>query len=139
MARRGECPIPRRCCWPKVCCVPALALAPPPSRSKLRQTGRVSCWLALLSQPASYKHIAAKVTSCREVKPMSAPAQSIQRRFQLVLIKPSHYDDDGYVIQWWRSFMPSNSLAVVYGLADDAARRQVLGPDIAIDITACDE
>jgi len=24
-------------------------------------------------------------------------------RFRLVLIKPSHYDDDGYVIQWWRS------------------------------------
>ena len=70
---------------------------------------------------------------------MLAPAQSIKRRFQLVLIKPSHYDDDGYVIQWWRSFMPSNSLAVVYGLADDAARRQVLGPDVAIDITACDE
>jgi len=73
------------------------------------------------------------------VKPMLAPARSIKRRFQLVLIKPSHYDDDGYVIQWWRSFMPSNSLAVVYGLADDAARRQVLGPDVAIDITACDE
>ena len=70
---------------------------------------------------------------------MSVPAQHIKRRFQLVLIKPSHYDDDGYVIQWWRSFMPSNSLAVVYGLADDAARRQVLGPDVAIDITACDE
>ena len=70
---------------------------------------------------------------------MLAPAQSIKRRFQLVLIKPSHYDDDGYVIQWWRSFMPSNSLAVVYGLADDAAQRQVLGPGVAIDITACDE
>ena len=29
-----------------------------------------------------------------------------QRRFQLVLIKPSHYDDDGYVIRWWRSNIP---------------------------------
>ena len=70
---------------------------------------------------------------------MLAPAQSITRRFQLVLIKPSHYDDEGYVIQWWRSLVPSNSLAVVYGLADDAARRQVLGPDVVIDLTACDE
>jgi len=61
------------------------------------------------------------------------------RRFQLVLIKPSHYDDDGYVVQWLRSSIPSNSLAVMYTLAADAAERQVLGPDVAIDIVACDE
>src|SRR2546422_2591271 len=62
-----------------------------------------------------------------------------KRRFQLILIKPSHYDDDGYVIQWFRSIMPSNSLAALYGLAIDAAGRQVLGPDIAIDVTPVDE
>ncbi len=39
-----------------------------------------------------------------------------KRRFRIVLIKPSHYDDDGYVIQWRRSTIPSNSLASVYGL-----------------------
>jgi hypothetical protein len=68
-------------------------------------------------------------------------SQSIraQRRFQLILIKPSHYDDDGYVIQWFRSIMPSNSLAALYGLAVDAAERQVLGPDVAIDVTPIDE
>ena len=49
-----------------------------------------------------------------------------ERRFQLVLIKPSHYDDAGYVIQWWRSSIPSNSLASVYALAKDAAERQIL-------------
>src|SRR6202162_4114492 len=62
-----------------------------------------------------------------------------QRRFQLILIKPSHYDDDGYVIQWFRSVMPSNSLAALYGLAIDAADRQVLGPDVSIDVTPIDE
>ena len=62
-----------------------------------------------------------------------------QRRFQLILIKPSHYDDDGYVIQWFRSVMPSNSLAALYGLSIDAAERQVLGPDVAIDVTPIDE
>ncbi|MBS0639821.1 MAG: radical SAM protein, partial [Proteobacteria bacterium] len=61
------------------------------------------------------------------------------RRFQLVLIKPSHYDDDGYVVQWLRSSIPANSLAVVYSLAADAAARQALGADVAIDITALDE
>jgi radical SAM superfamily enzyme YgiQ (UPF0313 family) len=61
------------------------------------------------------------------------------RCFQLILIKPSHYDDDGYVIQWFRSVMPSNSLAALYGLAVDAAERQVLGTDVAIDVTPIDE
>ena len=70
---------------------------------------------------------------------MSAPAGTASRRFQLVLIKPSHYDDDGYVIQWVRAFIPSNSLAALYGLAQDAAQRAVLGPDTAIDITVIDE
>jgi radical SAM superfamily enzyme YgiQ (UPF0313 family) len=69
---------------------------------------------------------------------MSDSARS-RRRFQLILIKPSHYDDDGYVIQWFRSIMPSNSLAALYGLAIDAADRQVLGADVAIDVSPFDE
>src|SRR4051812_31530554 len=70
---------------------------------------------------------------------MLAPVPKIDRRFQLVLIKPSHYDDDGYVIQWLRSSIPANSLACVYTLAADAAARHVLGPDVEVDITAIDE
>jgi len=62
-----------------------------------------------------------------------------KRWFQLVLIKPSHYDDDGYVIRWWRTMIPSNSLAAVYGIAADCSKRQVLGPDVAIEITVIDE
>jgi hypothetical protein len=62
-----------------------------------------------------------------------------QRRFCVVLVKPSHYDDDGYVIQWYRSAIPSNSLAALYGLVDDCARRRVLGDDIEIVIHAFDE
>ena len=62
-----------------------------------------------------------------------------ERRFQLILIKPSHYDDDGYVIRWWRAMIPSNSLAAVYGIAADCAERQVLGADVAIDIEVIDE
>jgi Radical SAM superfamily len=62
-----------------------------------------------------------------------------KRRFQLILIKPSHYDDDGYVIRWWRAMIPSNSLAALYGIAVDSAKREVLGPGIAIDIAVIDE
>ena len=64
---------------------------------------------------------------------------SESRLFRLVLIKPSHYDDDGYVIQWARSSIPANSLAAVYGLALDCVKRKVLGPDVEIRITALDE
>lgn len=62
-----------------------------------------------------------------------------KQSFAIVLIKPSHYDDDGYVIQWWRNAIPSNSLASVYGLIHDASETQALGPDVEIDLTAHDE
>lgn len=62
-----------------------------------------------------------------------------RRTFSLYLIKPSHYDDEGYVIQWYRSSIPSNSLACVYGLALDCIERQVLGEDVDIKLEAFDE
>jgi radical SAM superfamily enzyme YgiQ (UPF0313 family) len=55
------------------------------------------------------------------------------------LIKPSHYDDDGYVIQWFRSTIPSNSLASVHGLVRECAEASVLGADVAIEVEAYDE
>ena len=60
------------------------------------------------------------------------------QQFQLYLLKPSHYDDEGYVIQWFRSAIPSNTLAALYGLAIDCRDRQVLG-DVGIDIFEADE
>src|SRR5947209_16460391 len=59
--------------------------------------------------------------------------------FCLALVKPSHYDDDGYVIQWLRSTIPSNSLAALYGLARDCAERRVLGDDVELEIHPFDE
>lgn len=63
----------------------------------------------------------------------------MKKRFALVLIKPSHYDDDGYVIQWFRSAIPSNSLAALYGLALECAADKVLGDEVEFDIHAFDE
>lgn len=59
--------------------------------------------------------------------------------FNFVMIKPSHYDDDGYPIQWVRSISPSNSLAVLHGLASDCAARKVLGPNVTMRLTPIDE
>jgi radical SAM superfamily enzyme YgiQ (UPF0313 family) len=61
------------------------------------------------------------------------------RTFKVILIKPSHYDADGYVIQWWRSLVPSNSLASMYGLMAECAAAKSLGDDVDIDIEAYDE
>jgi hypothetical protein len=58
---------------------------------------------------------------------------------RLVLIKPTHYDDDGYPIRWAKSSVPSNTLACLNGLAEDAERRQVLGPGVEIRLNAYDE
>lgn len=61
------------------------------------------------------------------------------KRFSLVLIKPSHYDDDGYVIQWFRSAIPANSLACLYGLALECREQRILGEDVELEIHAFDE
>src|SRR5262249_12958232 len=62
-----------------------------------------------------------------------------RKPFHLVMIKPSHYDDEGYPIQWVRSAIPSNTLACLNGLAEDARARQVLGPDVEICLHTYDE
>lgn len=61
------------------------------------------------------------------------------KRFRLFLIKPSHYDDDGYVIQWKLSPIPSNSLASVHGLVRDVIERKALGVDWQVDVETIDE
>jgi len=65
--------------------------------------------------------------------------RNTKRTFSLVLIKPSHYDDDGYVIQWYRSAIPSNSLACLYGLALECKQQEVLGDNVELLIHAFDE
>ena len=61
------------------------------------------------------------------------------KTFRLVLIKPSHYDDEGYPITWLRSFIPSNTLAALNGIAEDCQRRRVMGPDVDIVLETYDE
>ena len=67
------------------------------------------------------------------------PDIATRRRFLLFLVKPSHYDDEGYVIQWWKSALPSNSLACLFGIAQKCMEDQVLGEDVAIEIFPVDE
>jgi radical SAM superfamily enzyme YgiQ (UPF0313 family) len=57
---------------------------------------------------------------------------------RVVLIKPSKYDDEGYLIRFWKGVLPSNTLNVLHGLTEDVKRRRVLG-DIDIQVDAFDE
>jgi Radical SAM superfamily len=59
--------------------------------------------------------------------------------FHFVMVKPTHYDDDGYPIQWFRSAIPSNTLACLNGLAEDARRRSILGPGVEFRLHTYDE
>jgi hypothetical protein len=67
------------------------------------------------------------------------PRAKASHHFHFVMIKPTHYDDDGYPIQWLRSAIPSNTLACMNGLAGEAARCQVLGPDVELQLHTFDE
>ena len=60
------------------------------------------------------------------------------KKFHIVLIKPSKYDDDGYVIRFWKGVLPSNTLNVLHGLTEDIKTRQVFGR-LPIEVTTFDE
>ncbi|HMJ11160.1 MAG TPA: radical SAM protein [Polyangiaceae bacterium] len=57
----------------------------------------------------------------------------------LYLIKPTQYDDDGYVVRHWRGVLPSNTLACLAGLTEDVVSRKLLGDDIELEIHMLDE
>jgi radical SAM superfamily enzyme YgiQ (UPF0313 family) len=60
-------------------------------------------------------------------------------QFDFIMIKPSHYDDDGYPIVWWKAVIPSNSLAALNGVARDCADRGIFGPGVSLNLFPIDE
>jgi radical SAM superfamily enzyme YgiQ (UPF0313 family) len=60
------------------------------------------------------------------------------RKLRVVLIKPSKFDDEGYVIRFWKGVLPSNTLNVLNGLTEDLSRRRVFG-DLEIKVSTFDE
>lgn len=74
-----------------------------------------------------------------QTKTISRNRTTPTRRFELVLVEPSKYDDQGYVVQWVKSAVPSSALAMLYGLAVDSGERRVLGDVVEIVVTGYDE
>jgi hypothetical protein len=60
------------------------------------------------------------------------------KKFRIVLIKPSKYDDDGYVIRFWKGVLPSNTLNVLHGLTEAVKDSRVFG-NLPIEIVTFDE
>ena len=77
------------------------------------------------------------VTTEHESIPEPLPTPGFQK-FRIVLIKPSKYDDDGYVIRFWKGVLPSNTLNVLHGLTEAVKDSGVLG-DLPIEIVTFDE
>jgi len=73
-----------------------------------------------------------------DADPALAIEQSADQVFHVILIKPTHYDDEGYPIQFQKSAMPSNTLACLYALTEDARERRILG-EVEIRALAIDE
>lgn len=61
------------------------------------------------------------------------------RRINLFLIKPSNYDDDGYVVTHFRGVLPSNTLSCLAALTEDVLKRKTLGEGLDIRVHLLDE
>ncbi len=70
--------------------------------------------------------------------PRGTPAPAGVRRLQVILIHPSKYDDDGYVMRYVRGVLPSNTLAALVALTEQVTRSGELG-GVPVGITVLDE
>jgi len=69
----------------------------------------------------------------------ASPVATKKPVFRLILVKPSKYDDEGYVIRYWRGVLPSNTLSAIYSLTRHAVDAGCLGGDVKVEVTLLDE
>lgn len=63
------------------------------------------------------------------------PESGPYTRLVVILIRPSKYDDEGYVIRHFRGTLPSNTLSCLNSLTEDAVRRGALdGLDVHVEV-----
>jgi radical SAM superfamily enzyme YgiQ (UPF0313 family) len=63
----------------------------------------------------------------------------MSKTLNLYLIKPTQYDDDGYVVRHFRGVLPSNTLACLAGLTEDVIKQKRLGNDWDVKVHLFDE
>jgi len=62
-----------------------------------------------------------------------------QRTLRVVIVRPSKYDDEGYVIRHFRGVLPSNTLACLSGLTQDLSERKFLGDGVKLEVELFDD
>lgn len=70
--------------------------------------------------------------------PRRTPAPEDVHKLILLLIKPSKYDDNGYVMRFLRGVLPSNTLATLAGLTEEVIAQRELG-EVDVEIVMMDE
>lgn len=60
------------------------------------------------------------------------------RELHVHLVRPTKFDDDGYLLRHVRGILPSNTLACLGGLVEAVAQSGVLG-DVQVKVFPCDE
>jgi radical SAM superfamily enzyme YgiQ (UPF0313 family) len=70
--------------------------------------------------------------------PLATSTSITRERLAVVLLRPSKYDDDGYVIRHWRGTLPSNTLSCLNSLTEDAVQHGGLD-DVDVEVEAIDE
>ena len=61
------------------------------------------------------------------------------KHLHVVYIRPSRYDDDGYVVRFARGVLPSNTLCCLESLTQGVAERGDLGQDVEVTVDAFDD
>jgi hypothetical protein len=65
--------------------------------------------------------------------------QGAKQKVQLFLIKPSNYDDEGYVVTHFRGVLPSNTLNCLAALTEDVLSQKLLGERVDVTLHLLDE
>lgn len=60
-------------------------------------------------------------------------------KVRVLLILPSHYDDDGYPYRFWKGLLPSNTLVCLKGLVLRCLERGELNCDLEVIVETLDE
>ncbi|MGC1657444.1 MAG: radical SAM protein [Candidatus Acidiferrales bacterium] len=61
------------------------------------------------------------------------------KKLHLYLIRPTQYDDEGYVVRHWHGVLPSNTLACLAGLTEDVVAQKRLGESVQVKVHVLDE
>jgi hypothetical protein len=64
---------------------------------------------------------------------------TVKQNIHLFLIKPSNYDDQGYVVTHFRGVLPSNTLNCLAALTEDVLSRKLLEEGVEVTLHLLDE